>query len=351
MTATSLAAGRGSHLGGALRLDLVPLGAALLRRATVPSLPTQPQQPLVFAFSVGTAASRGSLAAHARQISVVSPTGLSASADGSLRGAPDADALATAASAGVPVWPLVQNQDFDPTAVSQLLRDQGAQGRLVDNLRGLAAARGFAGIHLDFEQVPGTDRDRLSELVARLGKALHADGRRLAVDVIPHKPGHLNAYSEAYDLRALAAGADFVTVMAYEQHGAHTSPGPVAGLDWDRQVLAGTLPDLATPRTLLGLALYARSWSNNGSSRADSYAGAVGDAVSAAGARIDYDFGAATPFVHAADGALTYFDDADSLARKLALVPEQKLAGIAIWRLGFEDPAVWTVLPGTAARP
>ena len=62
------------------------------------------------------------------------------------------------------------------------------------------------------------------------------------------------------------------------------------------------------------------------------------------GARVDYDFSAQTPFIVQPNGSLTsYFDDADSLARKVALVHTYGLAGIAAWRLGFEDPGFWSL--------
>ena len=71
------------------------------------------------------------------------------------------------------------------------------------------------------------------------------------------------------------------------------------------------------------------------------------NALSVPGARVDYDFSAQTPFVVSPDGSLiSYFDDANSLARKVALVQSFHLAGIAAWRLGFEDPAFWSLFRG-----
>ena len=59
-----------------------------------------------------------------------------------------------------------------------------------------------------------------------------------------------------------------------------------------------------------------------------------------------------TPLVRSGAGdAVTYFDDADSLARKLALAGERGMAGTAVWRLGFEDPAWWNALPQNPPRP
>ena len=82
-----------------------------------------------------------------------------------------------------------------------------------------------------------------------------------------------------------------------------------------------------------------------GSGSARGYSEAVTGALADPSARVDYDFSAQTPFIVSGGGAtLSYFDDADSLARKLALVHSQKLAGAAAWRLGFEDGSFWSIL-------
>lgn len=343
---------RGSHLAAALTLPLDPVASGTVRRTVEPAPAALTTAPLVVAFTVGTQRSRASLAAHWSQISLASPSGVRISSDGTLRGVPDDAAVATAAAHGLPVWPLLQNDATDSAGISALLGDAAAVRRFVDSARRAAAAGGFAGLHLDIEGVPEPDRDHLTALITQLGAALHADGRRLAVAVVPHKPGHLNVYSAAYDLRPISAAADLVTLMAYDEHTSRTEPGAVAGLAWDRQILDGTLPEMRTPTTaLLGLPLYARTWSGNAAT-ADSYAASLAAALTAPGARVDYDFGAATPYVHSGDSSsLTYFDDAQSLQAKLALAGARQLRGIALWRLGFEDPAWWAALPQNPPRP
>jgi spore germination protein YaaH len=347
----TLAAARGSHLAAALNLALAAVPQGRLRTALVPAPPDPGGEPVVVAFTVGTARSRASLAAHLGQVSLVSPTGVGIDSDGSLSGAPDGPAVDTARSGGVPVWPLLQNDASDSTGIAGLLEDGSARGRLVDAARSFAARNRFPGLHLDIEGVPEGERDHLSDLVRALAAGLHADGRRLAVAVVPHKPGHLNVYSAAYDLRAISAAADLVTLMAYDEHTSLTDPGAVAGLDWDREILDGSLGELHSRAAgLLGLPLYARAWTG-GDTVADSYAASLATALSQTGARVDYDFAAATPFVHGGDGrSSTWFDDATSLQAKLVLAASAHLRGIALWRLGFEDPALWSVLPASPAR-
>jgi spore germination protein YaaH len=342
-----LATARGSHLAAALDLSLGPLAPGQLRRTAVPAPQHSSGKPVVVAFTVGTAASRASLAAHADRISVVSPTGIHLNSDGSLSGSPDTTAVAAAAAHDVPVWPLIQNDASDTAGIQSLLADPGAVSAFVQ----AAAALGYPGVHLDIEGVPADSRDRLTALVQGLAGALHRDGRKLAVAIVPHKPGHLNEFSAAYDVQAIAAAADLVTLMAYDQHTGLTDPGPVAGLDWDRQVLAGSLAEMGSPATgLLGLPLYSRAW-EGGDATADAYASSVSHALGTPGAEVDYDFNAATPLIRYGPDATLYFDDAQSLAAKASLVESLHLRGVALWRLGFEDPAVWNALPLNPPRP
>lgn len=342
----TLATARGSHLASTLTLSLAAVASGALRRTAVPAAATGTAKPVVVAFTVGTAASRASLAAHADRISVVSPTGVHLNSDGTLDGDPDTAAVATAAAHGVPVWPLIQNDASDSAGIASLLADDGTVNTFVT----AAVALGYPGVHLDIEGVPADSRDRLTVLVQRLAAALHKEGKKLAVAVVPHKPGHLNEFSAAYDLGAISKAADLVTLMAYDEHTGLTDPGAVAGLDWDRQVLAGSLNDMSPAAGLLGLPLYSRAW-DSGDVTADSYSASVSRALQAPGAQVDYDFGAATPEIHYGSGATLFFDDAQSLALKAVLVESLHLRGVALWRLGFEDPSMWNAMPKDPPRP
>jgi spore germination protein len=339
----SIPTARGSHLVAPVHLALGGLAPGTLRRTTVPAAAPVPGLSLL-AFSADTASSNSSLAHHLTALGAVSPTGWSAAADGSLAGHPDPSAVARARARGVPIWPLVANDAADPASTSALLHNPAATGQLVTSIADGVAAAGFTGVHLDFEGVEGSDKAALTALVQSLATALHKVGAKLAVDIVPHGLAGPNIFSAAYDDRAIAQSADLVDVMTYDEHGDGGSPGPVAGLDWQKAELAATLPELQPAHTLLGIPFYARRW-DSGGGHSDDYQAAVAYALSLPGAHVDYDFAAQTPFIRSADGtSATYFDDADSLLRKLSLVRADGLAGAAAWRLGYEDPAFWSLL-------
>jgi len=339
--APSLPTFHGSHLVAPMHLDLTGIGRGSLRRVTVPAAPAVGGINVV-AFVVNTAPSNTSLALHQSVLNWVSPTGWSAQSDGTLAGTPDPAAVARAQAVHLPVWPSLENDTTDPAGTSALLNTPAAVSRLVTSVVQGVSGGGFAGLNLDFEGMSASDKNAFTAFVQALASALHMHGAQLTVDVVPHGAGGVNRYSATYDVPAIGAAADLVDVMAYDQHGEGGTPGPVAGLDWDVAELAATLVGLRPSHTLLGIPLYARSW-NNGTGESLTYPEAI-TRLGDAGARVEYDFGAQTPYIVSADGsAMTFFDDADSLARKIELARQDHLAGIAAWRLGFEDPGFWSL--------
>jgi spore germination protein YaaH len=164
--------------------------------------------------------------------------------------------------------------------------------------------------------------------------------------VVPHLAGGTNSASAAYDDPALAVAADYLVVMAYDESTSPGAPGPVAGLDWQAAELAGTMAGIPADKVVLGIPLYARRWSGDDVT-AGAYAPMVAQALAEPDVSYDYDFQAASPLLLSDPGGVPtqlWFDDADSLLRKIAAVGRLGLAGVAAWVAGDEDPAFWSVI-------
>ena len=331
-----------AHLDPGITLSLVGIARHTVRRVTVPAPPVVTGI-LVDAFVINTSASNTALALHLGAVAEVTPTGWQAQADGSILGTPDQSAVGRAGAASLPIWPSLANDSTNPPATDQLLNSPTAVNRLINEMVAAIRYNGYRGINVDFEGMLAADKSPFTAFVQQLATAVHARGAKLIVDVVPHDFAGVNAYSAAYDIAAIGKVADYVDLMAYDQHGDGGTPGPVAGLDWDNAILQATLPDLNPARVLLGVPLYGRAWGSSFGGAA-AYSNVLYNALTVPGAHVDYDFGAQTPFIVSPNGSLiTYFDDADSLARKVALVHKYGLAGIAAWRLGFEDPGFWSL--------
>jgi spore germination protein YaaH len=342
-----LAAARGSVLDGPLTLSLTGLQTEHLRRATVPAATPAPAGLRLTLWTDGTAASHSSTRAHAAAAAILSPTGWQVEPDGGLQGTPDPVTLAAAAAAGRPVWPVLKNDDAGPTGTDLLLKSASARSALITAVVSQVRSLGLAGVNLDFEGVPGSDESALTAFAGQLSSALRAAGGRLSIDVVPHTPAGTDSASAAYDDPGLATVADYLVVMAYDENTEVGDPGPVAGIDWQAAELDGTMAGVPAAKIVLGIPLYARSWSGDARPTAGGYASMVAQALSEPEVSYDYDFPAATPVLVSKSGGVStqlWFDDADSLLRKVAAAGTLGLGGVAAWVAGDEDPNFWSVI-------
>ena len=339
-----LPASRGSVLEGPLQLSLTGLQAGQLRRATVPAAPPAPANLQLTLWTQGTAASHASTRANADAVAILSPTGWQVEADGGLEGTPDAVTLAAAKAAQRPVWPVLKNDDAGSAGTDLLLNSASAETALIAAVVGQVRSLGLAGVNLDFEDVPGNDEGALTAFAGNLSAALRTAGAGLSIDVVPHVAGGVNSASAAYDDSALAAVADYLVVMTYDE--STSEPGPVAGLDWQAAELAGTMQGIPAGKIVLGIPLYARRWSGD-QVTAGAEPAMVAQALGEPGVAYDYDFPAATPELLSDPGGVPtqlWFDDADSLQRKIGAVGRLGLAGAAAWVAGDENPAFWSAI-------
>ncbi|GAC1330870.1 MAG: hypothetical protein NVSMB17_08530 [Candidatus Dormibacteria bacterium] len=301
------------------------------------------------AYYVAGPAARASLARHAAQISVLSPSFYAANPDGTLASSVDEQVISAAQAGGASIEPLVTNRDFSPTVARELFRSGAAGESLAMALVAEARRHGYAGYQLDFEGLGYGDRAALTTFSGQLSRRLAGAGLKYSTAVIPSKDtsggglARLFGHSGVYDYAELARGAGSMSVMAYDQHTAATDPGPVAGLDWVRQVTTATTAGLDRRRIDMGVPLYYRDWTLHGAATAGSYGDLVAAAVAHDGT-VSWDFSSASPYVrYGAPGEehVAWFENSTSLQAKLQVASQLGFGGIAAWRLGLEDPAFW----------
>ncbi|MDQ6711335.1 MAG: glycosyl hydrolase family 18 protein [Candidatus Dormibacteraeota bacterium] len=331
-----------------------PAGATL---TIPPTITTVLPGRMVQMYYVNTPDGRDSFMSHLRQIDVLSPSWYDANADGTITGYAHQDVIDAAHANGVAIIPLVVNANVDPDVGHAIIADPGRRATLAGNLVAEARRYGYAGFQLDFEQIRSIDRDLLTALVKDCATAFHAAGLNLSIAVIPRLPGDATAtgvlgdyfrtWSGAYDFRGLAASADFLSFMTYDEHNGVTPAGPVSGTPWMRQALDYSLQGVAPEKATLGLPTYYHDWTGVGRLTSSSYADAMVLAQS----------NGATPTLDAAEDEMHFGYDAygthhelwiqstETLRRKLPLVYEYGLKGISVWRLGFEDPSFWSLIP------
>ncbi len=288
------------------------------------------------------AASKASLVEHAGALDVIAPmSGALDSAAGTLRwqddpARPEALAHATVKPKVFPTISNAHDNVWDAAAADGALLDPRAGKAFIDALVSAADAQGFAGYILDFENLSPAATLAYAPFLARLHGALKPSGHALWVTA--------GLSTDPTLVHALASATDAVILMAYDQCWATSTPGPVAGQDWLEETLQTKLSGLDPGHVLVALGAYGYDWPQGqraaviSAPDAAQLAKSVGRTITREGPAANPHFAYAGP-----DGrshSVWYLDGATFHAER-ALVQAHKTHGVAIWRLGLEDPAIW----------
>mgnify|MGYP003801750911 FL=1 len=214
-----------------------------------------------------------------------------------------------------------------------LNREYGVRDRLIDEIA--AASRDFSGIQIDFESVAGDDACAFRDFLSALRQKLPEE-KLLTVAV----PARRKKVADAYNYEGIAAIADRVIIMAYDQHWSGSSPGPVASLPWCREVLAYALSAVPVEKLVMGLPLYGRSWQDRSYNRA-LFGNSIGEIAVNEKVQPEYN-SESGPFISYEKKVQVkvYYENTRSTMEKLSLYMKA-IRSVAFWRIGMNDGGLW----------
>ena len=248
---------------------------------------------------------------------------------------------------------LTESGQFDTQRAEVVLTDFEVQDRLVSEVLQTVLRKGFAGLDVDFEYLPGELAEAYAAFLSRLQRLLHSRGlfvwAALAPKTSASQPGLLY---EGHNYAAIGAATDGVLLMTYEWGYTYGPPMAVAPLPNVRAVLDYAITEIPAEKIFLGIPNYGYDWSLpfvQGVTRAQSISNqrAIELAVKYDIA-IQYDETAQSPFFHYTDAGGTvhevWFEDARSMSAKLRLIAEYGFQGGGFWNLMRPFSQTWLVL-------
>lgn len=251
--------------------------------------------------------------------------------------------------------------NFDPTSLHSLLSSTSAVDKLVAALveESLVTQPGD-GLSIDFEGLRAADRAALVSFVTKLRAAMKAKRSDSQLSLATPAVD----WSKAYDYPGLAAQSDTLFIMGYGYHWSGSStPGPGAplscGAPWGSICLAATVKDYVAAlgdglrhKIVLGLPLYGYDYPAD-SDKIGAKALGTGTAVLYSAARKQvtnrrYEPVSQTPWYVYTDAKSVihqvFYEDEESIGKKIDFIVEQKLGGVGFWALGYEDDSLWMVV-------
>ncbi len=246
------------------------------------------------------------------------------------------------------VLPLVHNSAnaaFNGPLADTLLTDPAARAKLIANLKTLADQRGYGGYVFDFEALSAKGLAAYPKFLEEARAAFDSAGREVWVTA-PFD-------EEGWPLKRLEQTSDTLVLMAYDEHYALGDPGPNAGQDWYQAELAKRFAKQLDPsHTVLALGAYGYDWTlNKDGSQASGAPATFHEAMrnaQDAGATIRMDDNTLNPTYEYTDdngdNHVVWFLDAVTLFNQIKVSDPWKPRGYGLWRMGMEDPGVWSLL-------
>jgi spore germination protein YaaH len=258
-------------------------------------------------------------------------------AAGRLQGRLPEAALERARAAGLRTH-LVLASSGQASLLHFLLDPAGPQREiLLGEVVALAGTGATGGFQLDLEGLLLDDRAHLvgflRELRARLPSRLRFS---LAL------PAHTGKERNAYDYGELASLADRFLIMVYDEHWQGGPAGSISSRSWHDRVATHALSRLPPDKVVVGLPFYGRIWQLDSVARATRHAD-LAEILAQPGVELRRDAERGHRYTFRREvRAEGWFEDADSLHAKLGAAQRMGIERVGFWRLGQEDPRLWS---------
>ena len=236
----------------------------------------------------------------------------------------------------------------DTGAAVQILSSPNLTERFIRSTLEAVKAGGFAGAELLIMPVPAGDGGRLTELLLALAGRFEECGLYLLAPWLPNLPQTDSMVKNRMDI------ADFVPIRNYLFDDGK-SASPAAPLDRIEAALAADFVPKYAKKLLLGIPSFGIDYTQAAAGyRKRAVPAEQICRTLAAPPDVHFDETTQTPFAvytedayHCPVGHKLCYEDARSLAAKLAVVEKNGLCGISICSLAYDTPVLWQLLNQT----
>lgn len=293
------------------------------------------------------------MAAEGQGMNVIAPTWFSLNDnEGNFRSFASSAYVEQAHGYGLQVWGVWDNFNYknetgEDISSYQILSSTTKRQRLVQSIADTSLSLGVDGVNIDFEGLTQDCGEHYVQFLRELSVACRQNGLILSVD--NYVPFNFNNF---YRLDIQGQVVDYVIIMGYDEHW-HGSgdPGSVASIEYVSNGLDRTLQEEQVPaqKVVNALPFYTILWQTEGAEVTDQYitVNNVADYLQRMNVQPEWDETTCQNYAEWQSGNVTYqiwVEDAESLTVKLNVMKTKGIGGVAVWRLGYGTPEVWSLI-------
>ena len=296
-----------------------------------------------------------SLERHADQLTHVATDWFSLSGvEGKLVEEPADKARLLCVRKGLGFLPILRNLDGDdwqPEAVEALARSTPQEKNLFFDKLISRLPPGSTGLLVEWSSLDPTYKKEISQLVKELAEHLHSAGKELWFTVPTGND------FDSFDLEVVTDAADRLLAALYDENSEPGDAGPLADRAWFEGWLKTMMVYGDPDQWVIGVGIYANDWrKDNHTVEALSFTDVMARAAQAQVKPELVDSSDDSPHFNYLEGSdqnqehEVWFVDAISLFNERRTMAPYHPGGIALYRLGQEDPAIWDLLRTNASH-
>lgn len=226
---------------------------------------------------------------------------------------------------------------FDSKDIYRIIKNKNSRVTFINSVANQLAKYHFQGVNLEFDEIKDRNDKNFVEFQREFYQILHPKGYLVTSDVIPE--------DEQYDPVRLATYNDFLFVMAIDEHYEQTNAGDLSNQHWVEQILDEICSKIPSEKVILTVQGGGYDWPENSTGKAASYQQAISYAQENH-SKITYDPNSANLHYTYYDldslEHTVYFTDAATNFNVIRMADDWATGGVALWRLGSEDPRLWS---------
>ena len=299
----------------------------------------------------GNSSSKRSLLNNYNKTDIILPTWLKLKADGSIVSNKINNEIKKLKrlKENKAIVPVVQNYQLSSEVSNNFIKNKRKWTETITELIKFIKQGNYNSLNIDIEGIKKQNKDKLTNFIEKLAYALNDVGYKVSISLPAKTEDNHSAWSGAYDYQELGRLVNYVIIMAYDYHWVNGPPGAIAPLTWVQDTIDYAVMKIDINKIYLGIPCYGYDWlidSPKEEAQGLSYS-QVMNLKEKNGVSVNWDQESETPYIKYRDkngNHEVWFENKDSIIKKINLIKEFQLAGAAFWRLGLEDSGIWKYL-------
>ncbi len=230
-----------------------------------------------------------------------------------------------------------QSGGYDSRDVERIIASKKLRTQFIQNIAAQLKRYKFSGINLDFDEIKDVNSKNYIAFENDLYNILHPMGYLVTQNVIPD--------DDAFQLERLQHVNDFLFVMAIDQHNEGSNAGDLSNQHWVEEILDNVCTRIPSSKVILTIAGGAYDWPEGSVGKPIGYPQAISVAQEHS-SKITFDPNSANLHYKYLDQDslqhTVYFTDAATNFNVIRMADDWATGGVALWRLGAEDPRLWS---------